>query len=363
MKKIFTHSFIIAAVVLMFSNFVFAQRDRAVSNASQLYVISAKPGGINFIDGKVSVLRADGKSGLLLKGDTIEIGDKVSTDATSKAEILLNPGSFVRLAPNSEFEFVTTSLEDLRLKLTKGSAILEVYADEDYTVMVNTPDSQFVAIRSGIYRVDVLSDGTSRLEVWDGKARVNNSEVKGGRAVTVSNGQTTVAKFDRDDKDELELWSRTRAKEVVKLNSRLERRTLQNTLMSGYRNNSWNMYNSFGLWIYDASLSGYCFLPFGHGWNSPYGFGYGWNAWNIRLPYYVYYQPINPVINNTGGNNNQNGVKTRNRPPFETLQDDVGASPINTTNSRDSDLFPPVRQPQPVIILPTNPNGARTRGN
>ena len=131
--------------------------------------------------------------------------------------------------------------------------------------------------------------------------------------------------------------------------------------MNGYRNNSWNMYNSFGLWIYDASLSGYCFLPFGYGWNSPYGFGYGWNAWNIRLPYYVYYQPINPIINNSGGNNNQNGVKTRTRPPFVTLQDDVGASP--NTSREDNNPFPTVRQPQPVIILPTNPTGSRTRGN
>lgn len=362
MKKMFSHSFIIAAVALMFTNFVFAQRDKTVSNTSQLYVISAKPGGVNLIEGKVSVVRADGKSSLLAKGDKLEIGDKVLTGADGRAEILLNPGSFVRLAPNSEFEFLTTSLEDLRLKLSKGSAILEVFADDDYTVMVNTPDSQFVAIKSGVYRVDVLANNTSRIEVWTGKARVNSAEVKGGKTVTVSGGQTTVAKFDRDDKDELELWSKTRAKEITKSNSRLQRETLHYTLLNGYRNNAWNMYTSFGLWVYDASISGHCFLPFGYGWNSPYGYGYGYNVWNIRLPYWVYNQPINPVVTNSGGNNNANNTnKVRTRPPFEAIQNDVGTSP-NNSRTQDSDPFPPVRQPAPIINLPQD-TGSRTRGN
>ncbi len=363
MKKIFLLGLSIGAVVLTLSNFVFAQRERTVSNASQMYVISAKAGGVNLVEGKVAIARTSGKSGYLLKGDTVEIGDKVTTGADGRAEILLNPGSYIRLAPNSEFEFLTTSLDDLRLKLTRGSAILEVYADEDYTVLVNTPNSQFVAIKSGVYRVDVLADSSSKLEVWDGKARVNNSEVKGGRTATVANGQTTVVKFDRDEKDELETWSRTRAKELTRLNARLERRNLRNTLISGYNTNSWNMFNSFGLWIYDASISGHCFFPFGYGWRSPYGFGYGWNAWNLYLPYYIYYQPINPVINNPNNNAN-NTDRRRNNPPYQTLQNDVGSSPTDSRTPKNNDSFPTVRQPAPIIIVPsTTNNGARTRDN
>lgn len=364
MKKIFSHSIIIAAVVLMFSNIVFAQRERTVSSPSQMYVISAKAGGVNFIEGKVSVTRTDGKSGYLLKGDTVEIGDKVTTGADGKAEILLNPGSFVRLAPNSEFEFVTTALDDLRLKLTRGSAILEVYADDDYTVLVNTPNAQFLAIKSGVYRIDVLADNSSKLEVWEGKARVNNAEVKEGRAATVAAGSTAVAKFDRDEKDSLELWSRTRAKELTKLNARLERRNLRNTLISSYSMNSWNMFNSFGLWIYDASVSGHCFLPFGYGWRSPYGFYYGWNAWNLYLPYYIYSQPINPVVNNSNNTAN-NTDRRRNNPPYQTLQNDVGTSPNTSRDTQNNDSsFPSSRPTAPVIIVPsTTNNGTKSRDN
>ena len=255
------------------------------------------------------------------------------------------------------------------LKLNQGSAILEVFADKDYSVSINTPNVQFRAIKSGVYRVDILNDGSSKLEVWDGKAQVgamaNASEVKSGRAATVINGETTIAKFDRNDKDELETWSKDRAKELSKINARLERRSLRDTLISGYNSNSWNMYNSFGLWIYDASFSGYCFFPFGYGWRSPYGFGYGWNAWTIRLPYYVYYQPINPVINNSGGNGNGNANNTSRRnptkPPFENIQNDVGSSPMDARTPRQNPF--PTSQPAPIIVLPQNPNGARTRGN
>jgi hypothetical protein len=61
------------------------------------YIVSARAGGVNYVEGTVAVIRKSGRSGLLLKGDTLEVGDRVSTGANGKAEILLNPGSFLRL--------------------------------------------------------------------------------------------------------------------------------------------------------------------------------------------------------------------------------------------------------------------------
>lgn len=52
------------------------------------------------------------------------------------------------------------------------------------------------------------------------------------------------------------------------------------------------LYNSFGLWIYSAQFGGHCFLPFGYGWRSPYGWWYdrGYNP-----PYIpIYTVPSNP---------------------------------------------------------------------
>ena len=187
MKKIFRNLFVVGTIAFLFSINVFAQKENTVSTVAQNYVISAKAGGVNYIEG--TVLRKIGKSGYLLKTDTLEIGDKVATGANGKVEILLNPGSYIRLAGNSEFEFITTSLDDLKLKLARGSAMLEVFADDDFRVIVNTPGAQFYAVKSGVYRVDVMSDGTAKIEVWDGKAKIgdtNASIVKPGREAVVN---------------------------------------------------------------------------------------------------------------------------------------------------------------------------------
>ena len=50
---------------------------------------------------------------------------------------------------------------------------------------------------------------------------------------------------------------------------------MRTAVMQGFLGRQWNFMSSFGLWIYNPRFGGYCFLPFGSGWNSRYGFGYG----------------------------------------------------------------------------------------
>jgi len=308
-------------LAMMNAAVVFAQDETIRSAAGDKYVISAKAGGVNYVEGTVGVVRKAGKSGYLLKGDTLRIGDRVSTGANGKAEILLNPGSYLRLGGSSAFEFVTTSLEDLQIRLDSGSAILEVFADNDFRVTLRSPKSEFSLIESGIYRLDVAANGGGKLEVWKGRAEVGDTTAKGGRIVTAFASNVTVEKFDRDQKDELEIWSKARAKELAKASETLQRRQLRTSLMRSFLGGRWNMYNSFGLWVYDASFGRYCFLPFGYGWNSPYGYGFGHNIWTYQLPPVVYYPPT------TGGTTPSPGPgpvitledRTR-RPPFAHMQ-------------------------------------------
>jgi hypothetical protein len=378
MKKIFLSGLIVSAFAFLFSVPVFAQKNKADSRLAQNYVISAKAGGINYVEGAVTVLRKNGTSGYLLKSDNLEVGDKVTTGAGGKVEILLNPGSYVRLAGNSEFEFVTTSLNDLKLQLNRGSAMLEVFADDDFRVIVNTPTAQFYAVKSGVYRIDVLGGGQAKIEVWDGKAQVGDaaaSVVKSGREAVVGGDRVAVAKFDRDEKDPLEMWSKTRAKELAKINSQLERKILRDTLVSSFRSNTWNMYNSFGLWVADASFSGYCFLPFGRDWYSPYGYSFGWNLWNMGLPTYIYNQP--PTWINNGGNgnpNNGNNSPTKDRdvavresiaPPFEQIRNSGGVTTRKMDPAIDADTstpFPSGQSTMPTtVVRPTTPTKSATR--
>ena len=360
------------AVILSFQA-VSAQSDRdaAVASAADKYLISAKAGGVNYVEGSVSVLRTDGQSGYLTKRDQIEVGDTVTTGDNSRAEILLNPGSFLRLGPNSSFKFKTTSLDDLRINLESGSAIFEVFASRDFKVRVITPDAKLLLIRSGVFRIDVLPGGGANVEVWEGQALLgdrNATLLDSGRAAILKNGTATVKKFDRGDRDEFEAWSKSRSKELAKQSAKLKNEALRNTLVSSFNGGGWGMYNSFGLWVYNPLYGGYCFLPFGNGWYSPYGYGFGNCLCNYGLPPYVYYPPR--TGGSSGGSGSSGGgsnippvtpiVSAGNRqpvPPFERMGG--GGSGVSNGRGISDSQFPssgrsprpaPASEPAPIFI-------------
>ncbi|MCA1625897.1 MAG: FecR family protein, partial [Acidobacteria bacterium] len=364
-------------ITVLFSALGFAQDNRTASSVKDLYVISAKAGGVNYVEGQVSVTQRNNRNGLLLKGDTVEVGETVSTGTDGKAEILLNPGSYIRLAENSSFAFSNTSLDDLQLKLNRGTALFEVITDDEFKITVKAPKANFYIVKSGVYRVDVANDGAGKIEVWKGTAQIGNSpvvEVKAGRTATVNGNQVAVSKFDRGDKDALEMWSKSRAKELAKLNSRLQKNDVRNTLMSSFVRRGWNMYDSFGLWVLDPFSRAYCFLPFGYGWSSPYGYGYGRDIWYYRLPQVVYNQPPPPTTvrraiatiasddsgrrrGNNSGNNPAVGREVV--PPFQRIQRDMGRETIYQDTSPS---MSPGRQSAPVVISPPPVHSPSTLG-
>jgi hypothetical protein len=378
MRKNLLSVFTALAAVILFSSVDFAQNKTADSAVRDLYVISAKAGGVNFVEGKVSNVRAKGRSGLLLKNDTVEVGDKVSTGADGKAEILLNPGSYIRLAENTNFAFAATSLDDLELNLSSGSAVIETITSDEFKVAVNTPKGRFFIVKSGVYRIDIANDGTGRIAVLKGKALLDNfdaTEIKAGRAAMLDGGQVEIVKFDRDDKDALEIWSKARAKELAKVNSRLVDRNLRNSLISSYINGrSWNIYDSYGLWVRDSFSSNYCFLPFGYGWSSPYGYGFGRDFWRYRLPGYFYQPPTNNVIvRNTGGIvPTVTALPRRGRterdfnddaPPFQRIQRGI-RTPSADENSDFSPTFSsPGRSAAPAPVYSAPMRAPSSRGS
>jgi hypothetical protein len=271
-------------------------------SVADMYVISAKAGVVSFVEGGASVARKNGKSGALLKDDKLDAGDRVSTGANGRVEVLLNPGSYLRLNANSSFEFESTSLDDLRIKLLSGSAIFEVIAADDFRVSLTLPKAGLVLTRSGVFRVDVFGDGTGRVSVWRGRLALpgGGDEIKAGRSALISGRAATVARFDRDNADDFDVWSRLRGKELAKATDRLERNTMRRSLMSSYNRGLWNVFNTFGLWVFDPVRRMWLFLPFADGWNSPYGFDYGYGLWYYRLPWWVYQNPY-PTGGSGGG--------------------------------------------------------------
>jgi len=316
---------------------VSAQRDTIAAAAGDKYVISAKAGGVNLVSGTVGVVR-DGGSGYLLKGDSLEIGDRVSTGNDGKAEILMNPGSYLRLGPNSAFEFKTTDLDDLQVRLDAGSAIFEVFATPDFVVTVNTPKTKLSLIDSGIYRIDVAANGIGTLSVWKGKAQIGDDAaaiVKSGREGTLNGDEVAITKFDRGDKDEFETWSKERAKELAKVTARLPRTNVRTALMRSFLGNQWNLYNSFGLWVYDPFSRSNCFLPFGWGWGSPYGYGFGNSIGYYNLPTAVYYPPVQ----GNGPTGGVQQVKTHRQPPVDRVSPPPFVQAQGSSNATGRDVM------------------------
>ncbi len=365
---------------LLMSVFGFGQNERNASAVGDLYVISAKAGGVNFTQGEVAITRNDSRSGYLLKGDRLEIGEKVSTGKSGRAEILLNPGSFVRLGADTEFQFISTSLDNLKIKLTRGSAVFELIADDEFAVSIETPKGGFNAVESGVYRVDVLNDGSGKIFVYNGKAKINDATaavVKKGKTATINGTNVSVEKFDRDEKGELDLWSKSRAKELAKVNSKLQRNDLRNSLMNSYNRRGWGLNDSFGVWAFDRFSGQYCFVPFGYGWGSPYGYYYGRDLWYFRLPQQVYiYNPSqNPGNTNTTGSTNPGTPRTntnverreRNRtPPFERVSPGVRrqSDPMPSMPTMPSiDMPQPTRTVTPASVPTTRGASRKTSGD
>lgn len=242
------------------------------------YVISAKAGGINLVSGGAQVKRRDAAEWRnLTSQDNLDNGDLVRTGADGRVEVLLNPGSYLRLAENTELELTNVSLDSLRTRLLKGSAVLEVTGTGDRTspVEVATPQTRVSVDRKGFYRVNVPSADLTVVRVRKGRALVGVTEVKDGKQITVDrSGAANIAKFDKDAQDSFDLWSGQRAETLVAANRKLSKSAVSNAY-SGYRRNPLGWGRSFGgFWVYDPFFHGHTFLPYYSGWSSPYGFGY-----------------------------------------------------------------------------------------
>ncbi|MDQ1640396.1 MAG: hypothetical protein QOF62_3735 [Pyrinomonadaceae bacterium] len=274
---------LISLITLLVSSFIVALPFSAAAQNREKFVISAHAGGINAVTGRAT-LRAHGSSDWqqLTSKEDLETGDVVSTGLDGRVEMLLNPGSYLRIGENSEIELTDNSLENLDIRLVRGTAIVEVTGADDAELLINitTPHTRMSIVRRGLYRVNVVPGDATELIVRKGRVMLERShtKIKGGDKVVFSDTSFSVAKLKKSDKkrDDLEAWSKNRAETLARVNSRLSGRDVL-TLMASYRSSFWtsNFGGRNGFWLYDSGGSCYTFFPFAYGWGSPYGTSYG----------------------------------------------------------------------------------------
>jgi len=239
-------------------------------------VISAKSGLVHYAEGAVFLedQKIDPKF-----GSFPEVKEKaVLRTEEGRAEVLLNPGVFLRLGENSSFRMITNRLIDTRIELVTGSAVVE--ADEigkDTGVAIVCKDATVSLRKTGVYRFDLQPAG---LRVYSGEASVQlngqNLVVPGGKMLPFEGESAgVVTKFDKEDTDSLTRWSRRRGEYVAMANV---------SAAKSLRESGSSLYSS--VWQWNPYFGMMTFIPARGVLSSAYGFQF-WSPLAVHRVFYV----------------------------------------------------------------------------
>jgi hypothetical protein len=255
------------------------------------HFVAVKAGVLNHVEGRPLVFSGESEDGKLLTARyQVKVGDRVETQEADRLEMLLNPGSYLRLGPNSELRVVNTDFGAMQFEVTRGTVIVEsaTFNKRVHALRLTTPSGDIALLKDGLYRLEVVPGDRVEVLVHKGKASwlKDGSEVatlKSGRRfnldVPLADGEVQYAKVGKKETDTLDLWSERRAEFLVAANSRLSPWAVGSVSQS-YR------YNLRGGWLYNPFFNCYTFVPFDGSFGSPYGFRYA-----LFCPVRIMYRP------------------------------------------------------------------------
>src|SRR5467141_2576492 len=172
------------------------------------FMISAKAGLVNYVDGQTSVRLHE----------QVPAGTSIQTGSQSHVELLLNPGSFLRLDENSTVVLDSVELTNIAVRVVAGGALLEAAdTDKRTPIRITAGNLTVLVVSSGMYRF--FGDTAA---VLDGKLQIADSSitVKKGRQITANGGQYEQTGIPLNAAlDGLELWSRQRSGELARANA------------------------------------------------------------------------------------------------------------------------------------------------
>lgn len=256
------------------------------------YFISAKSGAVNYVEGRPLAYRFDQKKAKVVTARSqLQQGDRLETGEMDRAEILLNPGSYLRVSRNASLQMINSAYDGMQFSLNKGTVVLEsaAFNRKVHSLKVSTPSGDMVILKEGLYRFEVNPGSGVEVLVHKGKAKwlKDGKEIaslgEGKRYsldVSSPQGPVKIAKLNKSDKepDEMDQWSKRRAEFLVTSNSRLS----PGLWSSAYTNYN---YSFRGGWVYNPFFNSFTFVPFDGMINSPYGYSYGM-FYPVRYGYY-----------------------------------------------------------------------------
>jgi hypothetical protein len=219
--------------------------------ANTSFIVSTKAGLVNYVQGATSVKTAT----------SVKAGHVISTGPGGAVEVLLNPGSYLRLGENTSVVLDKVELYDIAVHIVNGSAIIEANGfTKELPLEVATGNLKMEIIKDGIY---LFSDG--KVVVVDGKIRDANNGLVYGKGYEISDDQGYRAQKVKTFTTALEQWSQQRDAQIARANLGVARSLSQTAgLPVGSFQDVWFWYPAFGSFIY---------LPGGR-YRSPYGYVY-----------------------------------------------------------------------------------------
>ena len=218
------------------------------------YVISTKAGLVNHVQGDVNVKAAQ----------SVEVGTPIKTESGAFAEILLSPGSYLRLGENSEAVLDTVELTNIAVRLVSGTAVIEAVGfDKEWPLRVTTGNFAAEIVKDGIYKFEA-----GKVTIVEGKLQdATDRKLAFGKGWQLSKDKSLRAvKAPKAVATPVELWSRQRSELIASANV-----NVANSLRRSPNINAvWTFSNA---WLWVPGLGSYIFMP-GYGFRSPYGYRY-----------------------------------------------------------------------------------------
>ena len=254
----------------------------AVSSVHAQYMISAHSGVVQHVEGTAYLNdnQVEPRSG---EFPSIK-ENQVFRTTEGMAEVLLTPGVFLRLGENSSIRMVSTKLDDTRVEVLKGSAMVECEdLAKDNAIMLLYKGNEMLLVKHGLFRVDA---DQGLFKVYDGEAIVKSESgqltLHKGKE-TALNGVLMAENFDPKADDDLYRWSDRRSGYLAKANV-----SSANSLIGGSSGAGFGGYSGFGGGIGGYSGFGGC------GGGLGYGLGYGYSPWQFNPMFGMYtYVPCN----------------------------------------------------------------------
>jgi uncharacterized membrane protein YgcG len=238
----------------------------------------ARPGTLNYVEGQAAMggQSLDAKS----VGKEMAQGQSITT-LNGKAEILLTPGVFLRLGPNSSATMVANGLADTQVELNQGHAMIEadqLFAENHISMIFG--GFNIALQKHGLYDFDATEH---QVRVFDGEAVATNGahrvELKGGHMLNVASlGDLKTHGFDKKAYEgDLYNWSSLRASYLAEANI-----TTARTYVSGP--GFWG-----AGWYWNPWYSAYTFIPGDGFFFDPFGWGFYSPLFVYRAPFFGYY--------------------------------------------------------------------------